>query len=263
MKLRIFQIDAFTGEIFHGNPAGVCPLDSWLAEPMLLAIAAEMNLSETCFFVGGNGRYEIRWFTPLTEIDLCGHATLAAAWVLVNELGETADPIRFSSRSGELPVRRKGAPSTFTLDFPAQPAKPCEVPDNLLLALGELRPLEVLGAEDYLVVLENETEVRTFAPDIARLSGLPKRGVIVTARGDAVDFVSRWFGPNVGVDEDPVTGSAHTTLAPYWAERLDKRCLKARQISKRVGELECELAGSRVFISGSAVKFLDGEIEIR
>lgn len=260
MELRIFQIDSFTSEVFRGNPAGVCPLDVWLDDQTLQNIAMEMNLSETAFFVGRNGRYEIRWFTPVTEVKLCGHATLASGWVLFNELGETADPISFSSRSGELRVRRRD--KRFTLDFPSEMPRPCEIPDGLIPALGVKEPVEVLGGTDYFVVLQQASEVEALSPNLNRLLGLPGRGVIVTAPGTSVDFVSRWFGPNVGVPEDPVTGSAHTMLTPYWASKLNKNVLYAQQISSRGGELECELNGQRVYITGSAVKFLDGTLNV-
>lgn len=260
MKLRIFQIDSFTSTIFQGNPAGICPLESWLSDEVLQSIAAEMNLSETGFFVKRGSEYEIRWFTPKVEVDLCGHATLAASWVLVNELSEIVNPITFSSRSGSLRVFHSGA--EFTLDFPSQPPIACEVPKELISALG-VSPVEVLGSEDFLVVLENEDQVRNLVPNMEKLEGLPRRGVIVTARGRDVDFVSRWFGPNVGVPEDPVTGSAHTILTPYWVSRLDKNPLLAKQISSRGGELKCELVKDRVLITGRAVKFLEGTIEVQ
>jgi len=259
VQLRIFQIDAFTSTVFCGNPAAVCPLTCWLDDDILQKIALENNLSETAFFVGTNGDYELRWFTPGTEVDLCGHATLATAWVLNNELGETASPIRFMTRSGELRVSRSG--DAFEMDFPLQLPKPCLLPGKLLPALG-VEAIEVLGAEDYLVVVENEQIVKQMSPEFVDLKGLPLRGVIITAPGDDVDFVSRWFGPNVGVDEDPVTGSSHTTLAPYWAEKLGKNELTARQVSQRSGELFCKVGEDRVFITGSAVKYMEGIINL-
>lgn len=222
-------------------------------------IAMENNLSETVFFVEAGDRYSLRWFTPAVEVALCGHATLAAAWVLVNELGETQNPLLFESRSGVLKVLHSDG--QLTLDFPAQLPMATEVPDKLLQALG-VSSAEVLAAEDYLVVLEKESQIAALSPNFSILKGLPLRGVIVTAPGDKVDFVSRWFGPNVGVNEDPVTGSAHTTLTPYWAARLKKRQLKARQISDRGGELECRLENDRVFITGRAVKFMEGVVHI-
>lgn len=260
MELRIFQVDAFTSTVFCGNPAAVCPLESWLDDDVLQRIAIENNLSETAFFVGADGEYELRWFTPGTEVDLCGHATLATAWVLSNEYGETASPIRFRTRSGELRVSKSG--DDFIMDFPLQLAKSCPVPPQLLPALG-VQALEVLGAEDFLVVVENEETVKQMSPEFVELKGLPLRGVIVTAPGENVDFVSRWFGPNVGVDEDPATGSSHTTLAPYWAEKLGKDELTARQISQRTGEFFCKVGKERVFITGSAVKYMEGKINFK
>ena len=257
MKLKIFQIDAFTDTIFSGNPAAICPLDTWLEDDTLQKIAAENNLSETAFFVKCDGYYELRWLTPQTEVNLCGHATLAAAWVLHNEYSEAQSPIRFMTKSGELRVIKNG--NDFILDFPLQPPISCSPPEKLLSALGVKRA-KVLAAEDYLVVLENEQTVRHLDPDFAGLKGLPLRGVIVTAPGDTVDFVSRWFGPNVGVDEDPVTGSSHTTLAPYWSNVLDKQELFAKQISERTGKLYCKIIEDRVLIKGSAVKYLEGSI---
>jgi len=257
MKLRIFQVDAFADEVFQGNPAAVCPLDEWLPDNLLQNIAMENNLSETAYFVGKDGSYELRWFTPSAEVDLCGHATLASAWVLHNELGERADPVSFSTRSGELLVSGDG--DTFTLDFPLVAPVPCFPPDLLIQAL-DVEPVEILTAADFLILVKDEQTVRDLAPDFARLKGLPNRGIIVTAPGEDVDFVSRWFGPNVGVNEDPVTGSAHTTLAPYWAARLGKDELLARQISPRGGSLLCRIVGERVHITGSAKKYMEGEI---
>ncbi len=259
MQLRIFQIDAFTDSVFCGNPAAVCPLESWLDEDVLQWIAAENNLSETAFCVGENGLYDLRWFTPATEVDLCGHATLATAWVLNNEYGETVSPIRFITRSGELRVSNKG--EDFVMDFPIQPPLPCSAPEKLLTSLG-IDAVEVLAAEDYLVAVKDELTVRQVNPDFSGLKGLPLRGVIVTAPGDKSDFVSRWFGPNVGVNEDPVTGSSHTTLAPYWAEKLGKDELFARQVSQRSGELSCKMHGDRVLITGTAVKYMEGVIHL-
>ncbi len=259
MELKIYQVDAFTNSLFSGNPAAICPLETWLADDILQKIALENNLSETAYFTGSKGSYHLRWFTPLAEVDLCGHATLAAAWVLRHELGDETSPIHFQSRSGELRVLSDG--ESFTLDFPLQPPVPCNPPPGLIDSLG-VKPLAVYEAEDYLVHVENEQTVRSLRPDFAGLKNLPLRGVIVTAPGDSVDFVSRWFGPKVGVDEDPVTGSAHTTLAPYWTKELDRKELKAEQVSKRGGQLTCKVEGERVFISGKAVKYMEGTIYI-
>lgn len=259
MKLPLFQIDAFADRPFQGNPAAVCPLEAWPSDPLLQAIAAENNLSETAFFVREGESYRLRWFTPTTEVDLCGHATLATAYVIASELKHRADPIVFQTRSGELRVRGSG--NSFTLDFPAQPPEPCEPPAALLPALG-VTALEVTKSQDFVVLVESEEIVRTVKPDFALLRNVPGRGVIVTAPSKSYDFVSRWFGPNVGVDEDPVTGSAHCALAPYWGAKRGKTVLRAAQLSARGGELVCELKGDRVLITGSAVKYLSGTIEV-
>jgi predicted PhzF superfamily epimerase YddE/YHI9 len=259
VKLQIFQIDAFTDTLFGGNPAAVCPLDDWLEDETLQHIAAENNLSETAFYVPDKGCYQLRWFTPRTEVDLCGHATLATAWVLENAFGQRQFPIRFMTRSGELRAEKVGA--QYALDFPLRRPEPCPAPPGLLFALG-LETAEVLAAEDYLVIVPDEDCVKSLRPDFGRLKEVPLRGVIVSAPGDAVDFVSRFFAPNVGIDEDPVTGSAHTILAPYWAQKLAKKELVAMQISKRTGKLECTIAGDRVLIKGSAVKYMEGFIEL-
>lgn len=257
--IKIYQIDAFTDEVFKGNPAAVCPLREWLPDGLMQQIAMENNLSETAFLVGAQGDYQLKWFTPVSEVDLCGHATLAAAWVLHNELDDSSHLLKFQTRSGELRV--SGSGDTFTMDFPLQAPQPCEVPELLAEGLG-VTPMEVLLAADYLVRVADEQTVRNMRPDFRMLSRLPHRGVMVTAPGDEVDFVSRWFGPNVGVDEDPVTGSAHTTLTPYWAAKLGKVELYAAQVSARGGSLVCRIDGDRVFISGSAVKFLEGVITL-
>ncbi len=267
MKLQLFQIDAFTREQFKGNPAAVCPLVDWLKDSTLQSIAQENNLSETAFYVKtGPNTYDLRWFTPGVEVDLCGHATLATAFVLATEFNVDG-PIHFNSRSGPLTVIREG--EAFCLDFPLQPPKPCKCPDLLVEGLclddtGEIR--EIYAAEDYLVVMETEAQVRKLNPDWSKFALLDLRGVIVTAPGTDVDFVSRWFGCGIDVDEDPVTGSAHTTLTPYWADRLGKKRLSARQVSARSGDLTCELGRGeqrdRVFIRGRAVKYMDGWIYI-
>ena len=265
MKLNIFKVDAFTNKIFTGNPAAVCPLESWLPDKILQAVAMENNLSETAFYVPvAPNTYDLRWFTPAVEVDLCGHATLATAFILSTEFG-VKGTMHFNTRSGPLTVT--GEKGGFTMDFPCQPPARCEVPQTLIEGLNlpaGTDPETVLAAEDYLVVLKTEDQVRNLQPDLTRFAGLNLRGVIVTAPGETCDFVSRWFGIGVGVDEDPVTGSAHTTLTPYWAERLGKSRLSARQVSARSGELDCELGqGSRtgrVLIRGRAVKYLEGII---
>ena len=259
MELKIYQVDAFTGKLFSGNPAAICPLENWLDDDILQKIALENNLSETAYFVGREGSYSLRWFTPLAEVDLCGHATLAAAYVIRHEIGDAAVPLRFQTKSGELRVFCEGG--LFTLDFPLQLPHPCEPPSGLVDSIG-VNPLAVYAAEDYLVRCDNEQTIRQVRPDYSGLRKLPLRGVIVTAPGEKVDFVSRWFGPKVGVNEDPVTGSAHTTLAPYWAQELGKKVLEAEQVSPRGGQLTCRVEGERVFITGNAVKYMHGTIFI-
>jgi len=260
MKIRLYQVDAFATRAFEGNPAAVCPLESWPEDSLLQAIAQENNLSETAFFVPGASGYELRWFTPVDEVDLCGHATLATAHVIFETFGYSGPVIPFETRSGELFVKKLG--KRLQMDFPAQPPLPCEPPGNLARGLGGLRPLECLAAADYMAVFDSEATVRAIRPDHTLLGALDLRGVIVTAPGDDVDFVSRFFAPQLGVPEDPVTGSAHCELAPYWAARLRKKVLSARQVSQRGGSLECELSGDRVLISGSAVLFMEAEINI-
>ena len=259
MELRIFQVDAFADRLFSGNPAAVCPLDSWLTERTMQAIAMENNLSETAFIVHEEHGWRIRWFTPATEVKLCGHATLAAAFVYFRHIAPASDEVTFASLSGPLTVRRHG--EQLTLDFPRQHIEPVSPPTLLGQALGT-EPLEVHAAGDWLVLLESEEAVRRLTPDIGLLKRLDCRGVIVTAPGNECDFVSRFFAPRVGVDEDPVTGSAHTLLTPFWAARLGRNTLHARQLSARGGELHCELKGERVFISGRVVPYLAGTITI-
>lgn len=257
MKLDIYQVDAFSQTVFGGNPAAVCPLTEWLSDEQLQNIAAENNLSETAYFVPREGFYELRWFTPQVEVDLCGHATLAAAWVLIHQMADAPDVLRFATRSGELRVTRQG--DELAMDFPAKQPQGCEPPAGMLSALG-IEQAEVFSTDDYIVLLEDEAQVAALTPDFAGLKGLPKRGIAVTAKSTQFDFISRWFGPNVGVNEDPVTGSAHTSLAPFWAERLGKVQLTAEQGGKRRGQLRCELMGDRVIISGHAVLYLQGTI---
>ncbi|PKN63844.1 MAG: isomerase [Deltaproteobacteria bacterium HGW-Deltaproteobacteria-15] len=261
MKLPLYQIDAFASEVFSGNPAAVCILDSWLEDKVLQGIAAENNLPETAFLVRNNEGFDLRWFTPATEVALCGHATLASGFVLFSCLKWKEDVIRFKTRkSGQLVVARRG--DLLEMDFPARPAHATNPPPGLEAALN-VRPAEVLGsAEDILVLLESESTVRDLQPDFAALGRVECRGVIVTARGDRSDFVSRFFAPRVGIPEDPVTGSAHCVLIPYWANVLGKKTLHALQVSKRGGELFCEERGERVRIAGKAVLYLEGIISI-
>lgn len=257
MKLRQYQVDAFASRVFEGNPAAVCPLESWLDDALLQAIAAENNLSETAYFVPAGNGFELRWFTPSTEVDLCGHATLAAAHVLYTELGYNADSISFATRSGELSVQRDR--EQYVLDFPAIVPLPCAAPAGLAEALGR-EPTEVLAADDLVAVFASEAQVRALEPDQALLGRLDYRGVIVTAPGEQHDFVSRFFAPRVGVPEDPVTGSAHCKLVPYWAGRLGVNKMSARQVSRRGGDLTVELRGDRVQMAGRAVLFMVAEI---
>ena len=259
MRIPIVQVDAFTSRVFRGNPAAVCCLDRWLDDATLQSIAAENNLSETAFLVGGQGEYEIRWMTPLSEVDLCGHATLASAFVLLGAAEKHRDEVVFRSRSGELRVRRDG--DLLTLDFPSRPPQSVTATDDLVEGLGR-PPREVWAARDYLAVFDSEDEVRALAPDFGRLARVDRFAVIVTAPGRQVDFVSRFFAPKQGIPEDPVTGSAHCTLVPYWSRRLGKKRLHAVQVSAREGELFCEDRGERVAISGRAVRYLQGTIEI-
>lgn len=259
MNLQIFQVDAFTNVPFHGNPAAVVPLEKWLPDETMQAIALENNLSETAFFVREGDGYGLRWFTPTFEIDLCGHATLASSYVLYDQLGATESVLRFQSKSGLLTVERRG--DKLVLDFPSRPAKPSDAPDGLFEALGR-KPLEVFRSRDYMLVYESEDDIRSIAPDFSALARVKTHAVIVTAPGKTSDFVSRFFAPEAGINEDPVTGSAHCNLIPYWAERLGKTELFARQLSARGGELFCELAGDRVKIGGNATLYLKGDIYV-
>lgn len=259
MKLPYYEVSAFTKHPFAGNPAGVCPLEKWLPDATLQGIAANNNLAETAYFVPrGKDDYELRWFTPTVEMDLCGHATLAAAWVLFAERGHRGPVVNFHSRSGVLNVIQTG--ERLVLDFPARPPVPATAPAVLSQGLGGT-PASLLKARDYLAVFKTAAEVRALQPDFAMLRTLECLGIIATAPGEDCDFVSRFFAPGAGVDEDPVTGSAHCTLIPYWAERLGRKQLSARQISQRGGELFCEARGDRVHIGGHAVLYLRGEIE--
>ncbi len=260
LKIPIFQIDAFTSKLFSGNPAAVCPMQAWPSAQVMQQIAAENNLSETAFIVGGKGKFRIRWFTPEAEVDLCGHATLAAAYVVLNHMDKELKSVKFlSDRSGMLGVSRVG--DMLAMDFPSLPAKPCHPPDLLLRALGKA-PIATLEERDYLVVYETEAQVRALKPNMSALRKLDKQGVIVTAKGDVADFVSRYFAPKVGVPEDPVTGSTHCTLVPFWAPLLGKTRLTAQQVSKRGGDLMCMAKGKRVYIAGHAVLYMRGAVEV-
>jgi len=260
MNLAIYQIDAFTSHVFGGNPAAVCPLASWLPDAQLQAIAAENNLAETAFFAPRGREFDIRWFTPAVEVDLCGHATLATAHLILNELGHPDNFVHFHSRSGLLKVHRRD--HLLELDFPSTPPAPTPVPERLIEALG-LAPREVLRSKfDYLCVYADQAEVMSLSPDFGVMKKVPTRGIIATAAGTNCAFVSRFFAPLAGIDEDPVTGSAHCALVPYWAAVLGKHKLHARQVSKRGGELWCDLAGDRVKMAGQSVLYLRGEITI-
>jgi len=259
MKLPLYWIDAFAGRLFSGNPAAVVLMDKWLPDPVLQCIAAENNLSETAYVIPRNGPCPLRWFTPTFEIDLCGHATLATAYVLYRERFPSLDRLDFETLSGTLTVRRDG--DLLLMDFPARPGKPAPVTSQVFAALGR-KPGELLQARDLMAVFDTEADVRSFVPDPAEIATLEGMGLIVTAPGDDVDFVSRFFAPKAGVPEDAVTGSSHCTLIPYWAARLGRYRLSARQLSARGGELHCEMRGERVVIGGRAVEYLRGEINL-
>lgn len=262
MKLNLYQIDAFTNTVFGGNPAAICILDEWLDSRLMQKIAQENNLAETAFIVQKNSTYELRWFTPETEVDLCGHATLAAAYVLFNYHGHPDNTIRFySPRSGKLQVE-KGFKGLMTLDFPTDETVSLRGITEINEAIG-LTPLKTIkGKTDYLLIYNSQQEIEAIAPNFHLLDQLDCRGIIISAPGDKVDFVSRFFAPQCGIPEDPVTGSAHTTLTPYWSKTLGKTKMTAKQLSKRGGDLICEYLGERVKISGKAVPYLIGEIEI-
>jgi PhzF family phenazine biosynthesis protein len=260
VSVTYYQVDAFTSRVFGGNPAGVCMPETWLPDDVLQKIAAENNLSETAFVVARDGDFDLRWFTPTTEIDLCGHATLASAFVIFTELGFPGEVVRFHTKSGLLTATH--ADGVITLDFPAWAAEPCSAPAALVDGLGWM-PGEVRrGSCDYLAVLGSEADVLGLDPDMAQLAALDCRGVIVTAPGSDADFVSRFFAPRVGIAEDPVTGSAHSTLIPYWSKRLGKSRLFARQLSRRRGEIFCEARGARVGIGGHAALYSRASLEI-
>ena len=259
MKIPMWQVDAFATKVFAGNPAAVCLLDAWLEDGVLQAIAAENNLSETAFLMPRGGEIELRWFAPAKEVALCGHATLAAAKVLFDLRGWKEETIRFRTRQrGVLTVAKRG--EWFEMDFPALPATPVQTPAGLAAALGA-EPRQVLAStDDWLAVLDDEATVRELKPDFAALKNFNCRCVVPTARGDEVDFTSRAFAPRYGIPEDPVTGSAHCALAPYWAGVLGKNELRAFQVSARGGEVRCQVAGDRVKLAGQAVVFLEGTI---
>jgi PhzF family phenazine biosynthesis protein len=261
MKLKIYQLDAFTDKIFCGNPAAVCPLDTWLPDNVMQKIAMENNLAETAFFVRNDDQFEIRWFTPTVEVDLCGHATLASAAVLYDYENYPGEVITFfSPRSGILTVSKNG--DLLTLDFPSDKFERVDLSPQLI-ACFDSQPIEAYkGKTDVMLVFSTEDEIRKLMPDIPAILKIKARGIIVTAPGIEVDFVSRFFAPQSGVDEDPVTGSAHTTLTPYWAQKTGKSELSAIQLSARKGFLKCAYHGDRVKISGQAKTYLQGEITV-
>ena len=260
MRIPIYQVDAFTDRVFSGNPAAVCPLESWLETEVMQAIAAENNLSETAFFIANGDAYDIRWFTPKAEIDLAGHPTLATAHAIFTEIEPGRRSVCFNTKLGDVlsVVEDDGV---LTMDFPARPPAPAEGIDEMADALGA-RPELFLAARDAFAVFGSEEELQALSPDMAKLTEFAFLGTIATAPGDEVDFVSRFFAPRHGIPEDPVTGSAHCELIPYWADRLDKTMLRARQISDRGGDVYCEYLGERVKIGGWAVTFMCGEIEL-
>jgi len=261
MKLKLYQIDAFTDKVFSGNPAAVCLLDKWIDVEAMQAIASENNLAETAFVIPWENHYAIRWFTPEVEVDLCGHATLAAAFVLFKYYNPQTSLIKFETeKSGILTVKKSG--QNLEMDFPADHLKKVAPPNDLVNAL-RAKPIDAYqGKTDYLLIYNSQYEIEKISPDFSLLKDVECRGVIVSSRGEEVDFVSRFFAPQVGINEDPVTGSAHTSLTPYWANKLNKTVMTAQQLSARKGELTCEWIGDRVKIIGKAVSYLVGEIEI-
>ncbi|MFD0749726.1 PhzF family phenazine biosynthesis protein [Mucilaginibacter calamicampi] len=262
MTIPIYQADAFTAQLFGGNPAAICPLVDWLSDDTMQQIAKENNLAETAFFVKKDNGYLLRWFTPEYEIDLCGHATLASAHILFTELAYGGDVINFETvKAGTLTVTRDG--DKYTMDFPCRTPIPIETPNGLVEALGGTEPTAILRSRDYFVVYDTEEEITDLSPDMFALSKMDTVGIIVTAPGKNSDFVSRFFAPGAGIPEDPVTGSAHCNLIPYWAKIFGKDKLHAYQLSARKGELWCELKGDRVLMSGKAVTYLRGEILVR
>ncbi|NGP89432.1 PhzF family phenazine biosynthesis protein [Fodinibius halophilus] len=259
MRLDIYQVDAFATKLFEGNPAAVCPLEEWLSDAQMQQIAMENNLSETAFFVENENGFHLRWFTPTTEVDLCGHATLATSHVIFEHFNYPQKEIHFDCRSGELVVQKEQ--DRLVMNFPAAKLEEADVPDFLEEAVG-VPCQELYRDTDYLYVVENEQQVHNLNPDIRLLAKADVRGIIVTASGEEVDFVSRFFAPNAGVDEDPVTGSAHTMLTPYWSKRLEKNELIARQVSQRGGTVYCQQMGDRVQLAGEACTYMQGEIQL-
>jgi len=261
MKLSMYQVDAFANQLFAGNPAAIVPLDNWISDDKMQALAAENNLAETAFFVKEGEEYYIRWFTPVDEVPLCGHATLASAHVIFNELGYEGDIIKFNCKSGELTVSQKEG--WITLNFPAMLTTEIAVKDNAILAFGT-KPVAAYISEKYYLMFEFDSEetIQNMNPNFNELLNWDERAIIVTAKSEKYDFVSRMFAPKIGVNEDPVTGSAHTRLIPFWSNKLGKSEMLAKQLSKRGGELKCKFLGDRVEMSGQSVLYLKGEIFI-
>ena len=259
MKQKIYQIDAFANRLFEGNPAMVCPLEEWLSDELMQQIAAENNLSETAFFVKKDSKYHLRWFTPKSEVAMCGHATLATAYVLFECMDYDDEIIVFETKSGDLIVQKKG--ENLVMDFPVQTIVPCNIEKQIEEAFG-VKPVAVFASMDYIVVFENESDVLNANPKLALLKAFDLRGVCITAKSQKYDFVTRFFAPKYGIEEDPVTGSAFTQLISYWSQELEKESFYAKQLSSRGGEVWCELVYDRVKLSGKCVKYLEGEIEI-
>lgn len=258
---KIYQADAFSNTLFGGNPAAIIPLEEWLPDELMQKIAAENNLAETAYFVEKDNYFELRWFTPELEIDLCGHATLASAHILYHEMGYAHDAITFrTQKAGDLVVTRNGG--RYEMDFPSRETEPAITPAGLLEALGGPEPAEVRKSRDYFLVYESEANILALKPDFSKLAQIDAIGFIATAPGNDADFVSRFFAPKAGINEDPVTGSAHCNLIPYWAKKLGRNELHAYQLSARKGELWCEYLGERVLMSGEAVTYLKGEVVI-
>jgi PhzF family phenazine biosynthesis protein len=266
--MQYHVIDVFTDKLFGGNPAGVCLLDKWLPDEVLQNIAAENNLSETAFLVKRDGYYDLRWFTPALEVELCGHATVASAFVLFEETEKAASELKFKTMSGIMAVTKTD--DLLYLDFPSRPVTPCPSYQTFEKSFG-VKPVAVFKAVDFLVLVDSEETLQNIKPDFSLLKRIKSEegldsdrfGIIVTAKGSDCDFVSRFFAPNAGIDEDPVTGRAHCSLIPFWSEKLDKKVMTARQLSKRGGVLYCEDNGERVKIGGRAARYLSGEINIR
>lgn len=262
MKLTIYQVDAFAERIFKGNPAAIVPLEDWIPDELMQAIAMENNLSETAYFVKTDEGYHLRWFTPEFEIDLCGHATLGSAYIIKNFIEPHVAEINFTTEKAGV-LKASAREGLYTLDFPSQPPKATKVPKQLMESIGITNAVEVLKARDYFVVLPDEDAVKNVQPDFTIMKELDAIGVIVTAKGRSADVVSRCFYPGAGIPEDPVTGSAHTNIVPYWAEKLGKTKLFCKQLSARGGDVHCELRGNRVLMSGKCVLYMEGEIDVK